>query len=204
MVPRIFPESTIVCVGSGPSLDRSDIDACQAAGCRILTINTAYQLCRDADIVYAPDARFWGWYPDALRLPGLKYAFQIEAEGIEGVTVLQRTGYDGLEMHPRGLRSGGHSGYAAINLAVHLGARRIILLGYDLSPSATGQHHFNGGDHPDGSHLPSYDVHRDVYDTLVQPLKDLNITILNASRVSMIMAFTRVPLYEALGVPCSL
>ncbi len=201
-VPRAFPGSTVVCVGSGPSLIAADIALCRRAGARILTINNAFSLCPDADVVYAPDRRWWDWNPEALQASGLKFAFQIEAEGLPGVTVLQRTGRLGLETCPCGLRSGGHSGYAAINLAVHLGARRVLLLGYDHAPGADGAHHFAGGDHPDGSHLPDYEVFRDSYLALLEPLRARRIDVCNVSRVSTVTAFPRVTLEEALEVEC--
>lgn len=203
MVPRLFPASTIVCVGSGPSLVAADILHAACHGAVILAINSAYLSCPSVlpDVLYAPDAQWWGWHPDALDLPCPKFAFQQEAAIYPQLTILGRTGYDGLDTDPRYLRSGGHSGYAAINLAVHLGARAIVLLGYDYCPDARGAHHFSGGDHPDGSHVP-YDVHLAVYDTLVAPLAALNITIVNASRVSTITAFPCATLAEVLST-CS-
>ncbi len=196
-MPRAWPESTITILGSGPSLTAPDILLASYSS-HLIAINSTYLLAPWADVIYAPDRRFYDWHPDVLELPCLKFAFQIEAEGLPGVTVLQRTGYSGLELRPWGLRSGGHSGYAAINLAVHLGAKHIVLLGYDHSPDGEGRHHFEGGDHPDGSHLPDYTVHRDAYDTLVKPLAELGITVINASPVSAITAFPRLPLEQAL------
>lgn len=203
MVPWLFPDSTIVCVGSGPSLVPADILRAACAGAVILAINSAYLACPSVlpDVLYAPDAQWWGWHPAALDLPCLKFAFQQEAAIYPQLTILGRTGYDGLDTDPRYLRSGGHSGYAAINLAVHLGAKRIVLLGYDHRPAADGAHHFAGGDHPDGSHVP-YDVHLAVYDTLVAPLAALNIMIVNASRVTTITAFPCATLAEVLST-CS-
>jgi len=213
MVPRLWPDSTIVCVGSGPSLTAADIVRCRLAGAKILAINNACLLCAPLpDAIYAPDAQWWGWHPEALAAPCPKFAFQVEARIYPDLTILNRTGYDGLERDPRGLRSGGHSGYAAINLAVHLGARTILLLGYDHGPADDGRHHFSGGDHPDGSHIPFAEIeegpvantyiHRDVYDSLVVPLAELEIDVINVSRRSAITAFPVVPLPEVLRAAC--
>jgi hypothetical protein len=53
----------------------------------------------------------------------------------------------------------------AINLAVHLGAARIILLGYDLSPARMGGHWF--GDHPEPIPSP-YEGLRQCYATCLR------------------------------------
>ena len=48
-----------------------------------------------------------------------------------GIPEFTNTGEEGLELDPTGLRNGQNSAYAAINLAVHMGARTVVLLGVD-------------------------------------------------------------------------
>jgi hypothetical protein len=72
------------------------------------------------------------------------------AKQYPALQLLQVSGQPGLDLRPGWVRTGGHSGYTAINLAVHLGATRIVLLGYDMMASPQGAHHFFGA-HPDGS-----------------------------------------------------
>ena len=43
---------------------------------------------------------------------------------------------------PTGVRTGGSDGYQAINFAFHFGAKRIVLLGYDMKFGADGQAHW--------------------------------------------------------------
>jgi len=195
MVPRLFPDSLIVCAGSGPSLVPADIVQAKAAGAKILAVNSAYQACPETpDVLFAADQKWWGWHPDAVALPIPKFSFHPTA--IDGVTTLDWLLGDGLSWDPTRLIGGGHSGYAAVNLAALLGARRILLLGYDMAPSPAGAHHFHP-DHPDGSHL-QYPYRRSIYQTLLRPLSEHGITLINVSRRTAIPSVRRGTLSKSL------
>lgn len=194
-VVRRFAGSTIVCLGSGPSLTSEDVTFCRSRAIT-LAINDTYTVAPWASVLFASDLLWWARNSAARRIVGLKYALASAHERVPGVEVLDRTGQEGLELEPTGLRSGGHSGYAAINLAVHLGARRIVLLGYDMQSTLGGKHHYFGA-HPDGSH-PRYDHWRGLYATLLDPLTALGISLVNASRATSITAVPRIGLREAL------
>jgi hypothetical protein len=114
------------------------------------------------------------------------------------VQVLRNTGMLGLELDPTGLRAGHNSGYQAINLAVHLGAARILLLGYDMGPDATGLSHWFG-EHPDRVASP-YPQMRAAFDSLVEPLAALGIAIVNCSRRTALTTFPCQALERALAV----
>ena len=198
-VPYPWPGRTIVCLGGGPSLTPEDIDTCRSAGALLLAISDTYRLAPDAIAVFASDKKWWLWHLDALEHPGLKFMLPPSGDvRLRPVTVLRRAGQIGVELEDRGaLRSGGHSGYAGINLAAHLvgPGSRILLLGYDLQATG-GQHHWFG-DHPDKSH-PRYDHWPPIYQTALAPLAAANITLINCSRETAITAVPRVPLDEAL------
>lgn len=191
----------MVCVGGGPSLTLADLTACRSSS-RILAINDACRLVPDADVIFAADVQWWRDHPEAQNCAGLKYTFAPTGpHPPAGIIPLARTGIEGLEMDPSGLRSGGHSGYAAINLAVHLGATRIVLLGYDMQPGPEGQHHWFG-EHPNGSH-PRYAQWIDLYANLFHLLLERHIWIGNASRETAITGIPRVCLEMALeSHPC--
>lgn len=192
------PTATIVCLGSGPSLTPEDIAACRRASCLFLAVNDTYQLVPDAMALFAGDRKWWGWHLDALKHAGLKYMFgPCSDHRLGAVTKLHCTGPQGLESDPTGLRHGGHSGYAAINLAAHFSPKRILLLGYDLQPAANGDSHYFG-EHPDASH-PRWTMWRDRYATLLDPLRALGIALVNCSRATAITAVPRLSLEVALG-----
>ena len=200
MVPRLWPTSTFLLLASGPSLCNEDLATVAAQShVKTLTINSTCHVFPDTDVIFAPDPKWWIWNPTAVELVGFKYGLGQQGQFDARVTALDWTGTEGLERSPDAVRTGGHGGYAAINLAVHLGASQIILLGYDLAPSpVTGQHHHHA-DHPDRSH-PNYAYRRAVYHTLVQPLADRGVVVLNASRWTTIDAFPCMSLIEALAL----
>lgn len=203
-MPRLWPGATIVCLGSGPSLTQDDVFAIACVRdvrhLRVITVNTTYQLAPWADVIYAPDEKWWGWHGEdvSARCRGLKLTLsQDEHAARAGAHRLDWRSGGGLSTDPRRVMTGGHGGYQAINVSVHLGASRILLLGYDLQadPSTDHVHHHRA--HPDHSVVP-YERWRAVYETLMAPLGALGIEILNCSRATAITAVPRASLDEAL------
>jgi hypothetical protein len=189
-VPRLWPESLIVCLGTGPSLSGADVQRVQ--GQRVIAINNAYQLAPWADVLYACDVKWWRWHHGAPTFAGRKYMLQPSCAAYPEVQALRNTGPAGLETDPSGLRTGHNSGYQAINLAVHLGARRIVLLGYDMQ----GDHFF--GRHPDQSKPP---FHRclPVFATLLDPLAALGVTVFNCTRRTALTCFPQPALEDVIA-----
>lgn len=189
-VPRLWPGSTIVCLGAGPSLTPQDVDLCRGRG-PVIAINGSYTMAPWAEVLYACDNKWWLWHKGAPTFPGLKFALDARARQWPGVTVLRNTGDSGLELDPTGLRTGRNSGYQAINLAVHLGATRVILLGYDMQ----GDHWHKP--HPDGSR-PPFLICLKHFASLVAPLQAAGVEILNCTRRTALTAFPCVALDDAL------
>lgn len=201
-IPQPWPGAPMVCLGAGPSLTREDVVYATERAV-IVAINDAWQIAPRADVLYA-DTK---WWRESLSIPSddlpiYKFAGDVAARDYRhDLYIVAITGQTGLDRRSGCVRSGGHSGYQAINLAVHLAGGRpakIVLLGYDMmsDPADSTRHHFNNG-HADGSH-PRYTVHLPHYATLVDPLADLHIPIVNASRQSAIDVFPRAPIQEAL------
>lgn len=191
-VPRQFDGETIVCVATGPSLTDEDVQFCRGRA-RVIAIKQAVQLAPWADALYACDGKYWKYY--AKELPQIPLRYGLDPGVARYGTTLRNTGETGLELKPNGLRTGKNSGYQAINLAVHLGARRIVLLGYDLKIGASA-HFF--GEHPWGGR-PPVEHFRPFFSTLVEPLKDLGIEIVNASRRTALTCFECTTITEALA-----
>jgi hypothetical protein len=184
-VERIWPGSTVVCIGTGPSLTQPDVDACRDRA-RVIAVNDAYRYAPWSDVLYAADMKWWHWQQK--RLPsftGLKYS--IEPTRVAGVTALRNTGRHGLERDPSGLRTGHNSVYQAVNLAVHLGASRIVLLGVDMQRAASGPSHCFG-EHPDKTQ-PPYSLCLAAFATIVAPVQALGIEILNCTRETALTCF---------------
>lgn len=93
------------------------------------------------------------------------------------------------------VRSYANSGAGAISTAVHAGAKRVILLGYDCQKTG-GKSHWHG-DHP--KHLGNagrIETWHDAFLKLKNDFKD--IEILNATRETALECFDKIDLEAAL------
>lgn len=106
-------------------------------------------------------------------------------------------GGGGLPRNPSSIRLGGNSGFQALGLALHFGARRVTLLGYDMQIPATGRTHWHG-DHgvklgnPMQEKMLSWRRHFSELAGLVR------VPIVNATRETALKCFPRLDLAEAL------
>lgn len=186
---------TFVLIGGGPSLRREDVDFVRGKAC-VIAINDAYRLAPWAEILYAADRSWIDAHDGVPSFMGVKYSIDSKDPTTRrDWIVLRNTGLVGLELDPSGLRAGLNSGYQAINLAVHLGARRIVLLGYDLCPNGFREHWFE--DPPD-RRLSPYAEMRETFASLAEPLAALKISVVNCSRLTALAVFPRASLAEVL------
>lgn len=199
-VPRLWPGATVVCIGGGPSLTVEDVEFVRNKA-RVIAINDAYKLAPWAEVLYAADARWIDWHDGVPSFEGLKYSIeggQVAATTRQGWRVLRNTAPVGLELDPSGLGAGFDSGYQALNLAVHLGARRILLLGYDMGLAVDGRSHWFG-EHPAPTDPSLYSYMREAFASLVEPLAALGIEVINCSRRTALAVFPRASLSTALA-----
>ncbi len=194
-VPRDFPGGTVLCVASGPSLTQEDVDYCRGRVDAAIAVNTSYERVQWAYALYAADAQWWHWHKGAPTFEGARYSLSSEAAKW-GVSILRNAGTSGLELSPDGLKTGKNSGFQAINLAVHFGANRIVLLGYDMKPGSKGEQHWHP-DHPHRNASP-FSVFLKEFTSIVEPLRALSIDVVNCTPGSALKAFPCRPLREAM------
>ncbi len=199
IVPRIWGGATVVLLASGPSLTPEDVASCRGRA-TVLAVKDAIRLAPWADGLYGCDASFWHRHQGFPTFAGLKYSIDPNAARWPGVTILRNTGERGLELDPTGLRTGRNSSYQALNLAVHLGASRILLLGLDMGHSPCSPKYFFGDRPSDQQQASPWASMLELWPTLVAPLAALGVEVINCSRVSAVTAFPRLALHEALAV----
>jgi hypothetical protein len=186
-----------VCIGGGPSLTPEDVDYCRGKA-RVIAINDAFKLAPWADVLYACDGQWWGWHKGVPDFKGLKYGITLKPHQRDfGVGILKQTADFGLEKNPSGLRTGKNSGYQAMNLAVHLGARTIILLGYDMQVGPNKETHWFG-DHPVKTLAIRFPNYVKSFTTIVEPLKAIGVTVWNCSRQTALKQFPRAVITDVL------
>jgi hypothetical protein len=198
-VPPAWEGETVVIVASGPSLSQEQLDVATESGARVLGIKDNYRLLPDMDLLYNCDQWWWDEYIDDVRasvdcpmvtqdrMSAANYRDLLWVEGIKE---------KGLSADPTAIHTGCNSGYQAINLAVHLGVKRIILLGYDMQPAGGCDHWF--GAHPHGRRPPFW-MMIPCFDTIVEPLRRLGIEVVNCSPNSALGAFPKARIEEVLS-----
>jgi hypothetical protein len=116
------------------------------------------------------------------------------------VKFLGNSGTGGIETDPaKGVRTGRNGGYQAINLAVHLGASRVVLLGYDMKADVRGKTHWFG-DHKHRATNPTIfsRVMLPAFKSLSEDLADVAVDVVNATPDSALDVFARMGLEEAI------
>lgn len=193
----------MVCVASGPSLTEDDVRYCEGRA-TVIAVNDAVRYATFAAALVASDRQWWEAHRGVPWFTGLKYCLEPAAVGRwPDVLVPRKSGHEGIEFDPMALRTGRNSGGAAIGIAVHFGAARILLLGYDCGPDKKGREHFwpeRGGKHAPGLRNGSpYSVFKQTFQTMVQPLKAAGISVVNCSRETHLQCWPRADLRVALS-----
>jgi hypothetical protein len=168
-----------------------------------MTINNAWKLAPWADVLYACDFSWWNHHRGAPEFEGLKISQDSKAsdtfKDVRAVRTKRRE--DGLLLgRPGHIGWGGNGGFQALNLAVQFGAKRIILVGYDMHLDRGRHWH---GDHPKGLHNPlpgNVRRWRAAIDKNAPLLKAFGVTVINASMESALTAFPKMSLLEAFDV----
>ncbi len=163
-------------------------------------MNDAWRLAPWADVLYACDGRWW----DAKRplegqtSPRLQVSQDQDACVRYGLTYVASMGGAGLCRTPGVLHQGLNSGYQAMNLAYHLGATRMALLGYDMQRTGGRSHWF--GDHPAGLQVPSpYLEFAARFPALADDLRSEGVQVINCSRETALACFPRATIQSILG-----
>jgi hypothetical protein len=199
-VLREWEGETVALIGSGPSLTQEQCNTVRSLN--TIAVNDAWILAPWADVLYFADHRWLVWHCEALAsFKGVKVSIEqhMQVEFPPDVHVLRNLDNGdpaGLSLDPTGIKTGCNSGYQALNLAVLLGAKRIILLGYDYRFDGSRSHFF--GDHPVPTfenHLPGY---AQKFSTIENKLIELGIEVLNATPGTALNAFPKVSLEDVI------
>ncbi len=174
---------------------------------RFLTVNNSWRLAPWADALYASDLAWWRANNGAPEFAGLKVARNpcaaYEFAGVHYVRMLRDQ--DGswpdtmVLDEPYTIGAGGNSGFQAINLAVLFGARKIILVGFDMRVDR-GSHwhgdHTGGLGNPDSEKIERW---RSNLDNAAESLSAAGVTVINASAVSALRNYPKMSFREALS-----
>lgn len=193
---------TFVVIASGPSLTAEDCERVREwrarNGGKVIVVNTSYRMAPWADVLYACDAKWWDESIEAVRRETSAELWTQEAGAAKryGLQRIKSRRADGLGRDV--VHQGGNSGYQAINLAYLWGAKRIVLLGFDMQHTG-GVSHWHG-DHPwkKGVKPPVRNwVPR--FSKLAEDLEREGVGVVNATRQTALKCFPVQALEIALG-----
>lgn len=120
--------STWAVLASGPSMSQAVADQVKHLNC--IAVNDTYRLCPWACVIYAADSEWWRQNPQALT--GKAGRFSADRDKVPGVIQLRNAGRVGYSSCPDEVHTYSNSGAQAIQIAAKLGARKILLLGFDF------------------------------------------------------------------------
>lgn len=198
---------TAVCIASGPSLTQADCEVVRKAQsdgrCRVIVINSTFVVAPWADVLYAGDFAWWMHYAEQVKrgkwqaFAGERWTCSSNAKTRLKCQHIQGVQAGGLSKNPGTIVLGGNSGHATVGLAVEFGARRVVLLGYDMQRTGNRSHHH--GDHPrplgNGNNFPTWVRRMGV---LAKDAERRGIEIVNCTRATALTCFKRLALDEAL------
>ena len=206
---KLFPiwkNKTVVCVAGGPSLDdKMSLGYMRniyspGNNSKIIAVNDAYKLIPDADILYACDSQWWEWHKGAPDFKGYKLQHGYfptyqdktkKSEPYPGIDYITSDGTSGFSEDMENIRTGGNSGYQAVHIAMQLGAKEVILFGYDMKATEEKSHWF--GEHPNGRGCNSrYERWIKEFEILAPIAKKKGINIYNASKNSALTCFKKI------------
>lgn len=202
--------SVFICIGNGPSLTQEDVNFArkmQKEGrAKIIVINDAFQWAPDAWAVYGADYRWWrARHPDLMRVfPGRRFSldesavadFRAEYVHCEDI----HKPLNGLAISRESIRHGYSSGFQAMHLARNLGAKLIVLLGYDYGATGNGHAAPAAYAHAATSDFP---LMLTAFNSAAASLHQEGVKVVNATRESAITCFPRATIEEAFNVSAS-
>lgn len=205
-----WPGATVAIVASGESLSTEQCAAlalwqAQKANARVIAINTSFRMAPFADILYACDGAWWRavdpetktayvneakqhFSPDALWTQDEMAAKEF------GLQWIKSTRSSNLSLDKDLIAQGANSALQAMNLAVHAGAKTLLLFGVDCK----GKHWH--GDHPSplSNGLP-HKMWKENFAVFAADLEKAGIEVINCSPTSVLNCFPKRDYREVLA-----
>jgi len=223
-VPEIWKDGTCVIIGGGTSLiDQFNIPAevvekvytgVEDASVyspylslihnqHVIAVNMSYQLGAWIDVLFFGDDGFWKTkHDEIIAFQGLRVSFESEKIRDSRVKLLARNSRkkQGITFDPKGLLSWNfNSGAAEINLAIQFGAKRIILLGFDMYLDASNNQHWHKVyTSPLNVIKESMKKHLRGFPVIAKDIEGTGIEIINCSPNSTIQCFRKANIWEVL------
>lgn len=169
---------TAALLATGESMSHAVVDSVRDR-CLVVAINDTFQLAPWADALVAQDVEWWKQHPEAHEFAARKFS----TNRIEGVQQIESPF----------IRKSSSSGLLAMEVALRMGANRLLLLGFDMR----GSHYF--GPHQNGLRNTS-PGRFEIFKTKMQEWAKAHprVEIVNCTPGSALAAFRMSTIEEAL------
>ena len=134
-----FEGETVICIASGPSITQDQIELIRSTSHPVIAVNNTFLIAPWAYIIFDSDILWWYRYYDDVAEICSGELWTIDGVGDHFVKrtrkvdpPINQVGFDReLGLGNVRVNHGGNSGYIAVNLAYLMGAKKIVLVGYD-------------------------------------------------------------------------
>jgi hypothetical protein len=189
---------SVAIIASGPSIKETELG--HLRGIPVLAIKENIELYPDAEVVYGCDAAWWMFRDGLSRFKGVKLCYDDRPrqhyKDIHEIRIDREK--DKILLDEPGLIGNGrNSGFQAINIAVQFGAKKILLVGFDMNDRNPdhwyGRNTWHGANNPEGYRMPIWRGHiEDAY----ADLKKIGVELFNASEQSAIRFIPKIKIEE--------
>ncbi len=188
---------TVFVIASGPSVNK---EICATVkGRRTIVVNNSYLVAPWADILFFGDGRWWTAYGEHCdrEFKGRIATTQRAEYHVRHQNLIQAPPDKGLATDRREVCLRRTSLMAAMNLAVHLGAVELVLLGADMRPGGKGKLHHHAAHKWTPKHNSYAAMMKDLR-YMIGPLEKRGIPVINTSMRSAIDWWPKRKLAECL------
>ena len=190
---------TCYIVAGGPSVAAQDLTVLR--GRKIIAINSSYEKVPFAEYLFFGDSRWWfNHHPSLKDFNGKLVTVSAAALHPSVLNMRKINPPPGLTDIRTAIAMRRTSLQGAINLAVHLGSTRIVVIGADMQAASDGRTHHHRP-HPWPQRAGCWDEQMADLRLVNKPAKRLGIEIVNASPSSRIDWWQHKPLKECLQWP---
>jgi len=214
-VQKIWPDSTVFIIGGGKSLNRTGLqwndstketikqaisnDLSCIHNERVIGVNNAFELGDWVDVCFYGDTRWLEWnQKKIIKFGGLVVCGHPQNK-IEWIKTVDRENGFGISRNPNIIKWNKSSGGAAINLAVHFGAKNIVLIGFDMFAKSDGEDNWHKEHQiPNKINTSPYERMLNAFAEIKLDADSLQVRIINTSLDSKITCFEKMTLEEAI------
>lgn len=193
---------TAIIVGTGPSAGDWSLNGLKDYY-RCIVIKSSWRLAPWADVLYGLDRGWWIANNGCPEFKGLKVSPSPTACRIYRLREVRLKTRAEILTKEKGVlgcglkTGGGHSGFQAINLAVQFGAKRLLLVGFDMKINGQAHWHkdYRGVAKPDVARIETW---RAALDACAPQFTALGVEVINCTKDSALRMYPIMSLSAAL------